>query len=219
MFKKLIKTLNNNCMIILYHIFVFEIIYLMLPFHWQQADIEKSYSYLFQFSAIFSAIVITAIISKVFSQRQENFKRKEEIINLSNKVSDLRRISRLLIECNTMWPANLKRIINNDYKELTYEIYIDQTHELNSENDLLINRFEADTRFNKQIGRFLLALKSIQGDVADKGLFLYTNYDFHYTYSLKIVNAWSSYNTANCLYTTLDHEYSSLNRQLLLANI
>lgn len=206
-------------MLILYQIIVFVIIYLILPSHWQQAEIEKSYSYLFQFSAIFSAIVITAIISKVFSQRQENFKRKEEIINLSNKVSDLRRIARLLIESDAMWPANLKRIINTDYKDLSYEIYIHQTHEINSANDLLIRRFEADTRFNKQIGRFLLALKSFQGDFTQKGLFLYTNYDFHYTYNLKIINAWSSYNTANCLYTTLDYEYSLLNKQLILVNI
>jgi len=213
------KFIKENYLLILIHIIVFEIIYLVLPFYWIQSDIEKTYSYLFQFSAIFSAIVITAIISKVFSQRQENFKRKEEIINLSNKVSDLRRISRLLIQSNTMWPANLKRIINTDYKDLSYEIYIDQTHELNSANDLLIRKFEADVHFNKQIGRFLLALKSFQGDVTERGLFLYTNYDFHYTYSFKIVNAWSSYNTANCLYTTLDHEYSLLNRHLLLANI
>ena len=219
MFKKLINAMKINYMLILYHIVTFEIIYLILPFHWQQADIEKSYSYLFQFSAIFSAIVITAIISKVFSQRQENFKRKEEIINLSNKVSDLRRISRLLIDSDDMWPASLKRIINTDYKDLSYEIYIDQTHELNSKYEQLIRKFEDDRRFTKQIGRFLLALKSFQGDVTENGLFLYTDYDFHYTYNFRIVNAWSSYNTANCLYATLDHEYSLLSRQLLLANI
>jgi len=64
-----------------------------------------------------------------------------------------------------------------------------------------------------------LALKSIQGNVTDKGLFLYTEYDYNYTYNIKIINLWLNYNTANSLWNTLEHEYSTINTKLVLSNL
>lgn len=194
-------------------------LFLVIPYSWSHDAIKEAYNYLIQFSGIFSAIVITVIISKVFSLRQENFKRKEEIIYLSNKVSDLRRIAKVLVNNESVWPANLKRKLNSTYSALTYEIFIDQTHEADSAEDKLISKFIKDTTINKTIGQFFLALKSIQGKVTDKGLFLYTEYDYNYIYNIKIINLWLNYNTANSLWNTLEHEYSTINTKLVLSNL
>jgi hypothetical protein len=213
------KFIIDNQMLIFLHIIIFEIIFLILPYYWQVSDVEKSYSYLLQFSAIFSAIVITAIISKVFSQRQENSNRKEEIIKLSNKVSDLRRIAKILIDNDNIWPKGLKNKINTTFKDLTYEVLIDQSHEVGSPADKLINLYVSDRAVNETIGNLFLALKSLQGDVKEKNLFLYTNYDFNYIYSFKIINLWLNFNTANSLWYSFAHRYSTINTQLLLSNL
>lgn len=209
--------IKENYMLILIHIIVFEIIYLLLPFYWKQSDIEKSYSFLLQFSAIFSAIIITAIISKVFSQRQENFIRKGDIIKLSNKVSDLRRIARVLIQDNNLWPKNLQSLMKKKYPNLTYEIFINQNNSV--ANDELVSLYLKDQDINKTIGNFLLSLSSIQGNITDKGLFLYDDYDYNYTYNFNLINKWVCFNTAGSFWYTLDREYPLINEIFILDNL
>jgi len=80
------KFYNRNWHLIGTYFVVSLTMFLVIPYCWSHDAIKEAYNYLIQFSGIFSAIVITVIISKVFSLRQENFKRKEEIVHLSNKV-------------------------------------------------------------------------------------------------------------------------------------
>lgn len=213
----MIRYIKENLTDILYLIITFEIMVIMLPTKWFEADIERYTSYILQFSAIFSAIVLTVIISKVFSQRQENSKRKEEIVKLSNKVSDLKRIAKILIENDNLWPSGLKMIMTNDYSKLTHEILVNQNLPKNTEAQRLQTKYIQDSRFNKTIANLFIALRSLMG--TERKLFLYTNYDFNYTYRFEIINIWIENHTANNLWYVFDNKYSILSNRIYIGNI
>lgn len=172
------ERLNN----ILFNLLIWIIIYTALPDYWTKNEIEKLYGYLFQFSGILSAIVITFIISKLFSQRQENLIRKEEIKTLSNKVSDFRRIAIKLVHSN-IWPKDFETYIQT-YSGLTYEISQSENIK-DSPEDKLTRQYIYDTHYSKSISDLYLALKSIVGDTTENGLFLYADEDFDFIYDLE----------------------------------
>lgn len=210
---------RKNITDILYTIITLEIIVIMLPTKWFENDIEKYTSYILQFSAIFSAIVLTVIISKIFSQRQENSKRKEEIVKLSNKISDLRRIAKILVENDGLWPTGLKSIMTNNYSELTHEILENQNLPKDSDAQKLLNKYVQDSRFNETIANLFIALRSLMGDVTERKLFLFTNYDFDYTYRFEIINVWTENHIANNLWYVFDNKYSVLSNRIHIENI
>ncbi len=205
---KLVEWLKKYIIEVQFVIIAIEVIFLILNAKWIESDIEKFVSLLFQFSSIFSAIVLTVIISKVFSQRQENIQRKQEIIDLPNKVSDLRRICKILIDNDNIWPSGLKQKIRHQYKKLDYAALYSDRIIPNSELGKLRTKFVEDTSISENIGSLYLALLSIQGDTKEKNLFLYSNYDYNYTYNLGIINQWVGLNTANSLWYNFDYKYN-----------
>ncbi len=216
---KMKNFIKKNFTDLLWIIIVFELILFILPTKWYENDLVLFTSYLLQFSAIFSVIAFTVIISKVFSQRQENSRRKEEIVKLSNKVSDLRRIAKILIDNDGFWPSELKRIMNNDYADLTNEILENQNLQKDSVTDNLKMKYIDDSRINESIANLFVALRTLRGDVTEHGLFLYTNYDFDYTYRFDIINVWTENHIANNLWYVFDNKYSSLNKIIHIEEI
>ena len=62
------------------------LIYLFNRFHLvKEEEIKQLFNSIIQFSGIFSAILITFIISKVLQLRQERMERRKEIIRFANK--------------------------------------------------------------------------------------------------------------------------------------
>lgn len=89
---------------------------------------------LFTFSGIFSAILITFIISKIFQIRNEKRELKIKIINLCNKVTDFRRICEKIINNYDVWDASTKSKLDNKYKHLTYQHLYDDYQKTNLKN-------------------------------------------------------------------------------------
>ena len=204
---------------ILFNILIWIIIYTALPDYWTKNEIEKLYGYLFQFSGILSAIVITFIISKLFSQRQENLIRKEEIKRLSNKVSELRRIAYELLYLNKIWPERFEAHMRKKYPTLTYETSQNINLEEGSPEDILNRQYIDDKTYSKVITDLYLALESIKGDATESQMFLFHDVDSDFIYDSKRIDKWRFYNTANALYVAFDQQYSNINSSFMLENL
>jgi len=76
--------------------------------------------------SIIIAIIITFLFSKLFAEKSIRIERKKEIDDLAKKLTYLRRIAFHIKSMNEFWnfkDVNIKSILDNQYKTLTYEIY------------------------------------------------------------------------------------------------
>ncbi len=176
---------------------------------WTVKDIDKFMGLSIQFSALFCAILLTFIISKVFNLRQEKQQRLIEIEVLSNKVTDLRRIANILINSHSLWPVGLSRQMNSTYAQLNYISY-----SLSDIKKGLEATYQNDMTINHTIGDLYLALRTIRGDMKDFGPILYDDYDHSYTYDYEKMSFWVYCDIANELWTSFDHEYNNINTLL-----
>lgn len=215
---KIVYTKYENILLkIILTLLSFElIIYIFL------SNLEKEY--LFQittsivgFTGIFSAIIISLLITKVYNIRSEKIERKNKIISFSNEVTDLRRLSRLLLADSNFWPADLQRELNTKYKSLSFTFYNSEMHK--AEITKIIKEYEEYSKYPKTLTNLYLALRELQGDVTEKQLMLYNSYDYDYTYDSKIISTWNDYNIANQLYVSLKYHYNDISSYLNFSNI
>jgi hypothetical protein len=73
---------------------------------------------LIQFSGIFSAVLVTLVISKIFQIRQEKVNLIDKVEELCNKVTDVRRIAIRLINTYGFWNPTMKNYMDANYKVL-----------------------------------------------------------------------------------------------------
>lgn len=97
------------------------LIYLFNRFHLSnEQEINQLLNNIIHFSGIFSAILITFIVSKVFQIRQERLERRNEIVKFANTTTDFRRIARVLNNCWGFWNKDMKNKMDNKYKALNF---------------------------------------------------------------------------------------------------
>jgi len=201
-YKKLCIILTSLIIAVLITLF-----YLKYPLK-NQVKLENSLNNVLQFSGIYSALLITFIVSKIFQIRQEKISRLKEIITLSNKVTDFRRICQVLYDNYDFWDAQMQRTVKSKFKGLSYfHIHIDSYYYIPKYKDLI-------TSFNewspKPGASFYLALKSLV--VSDKRSFqleLYDEFDHNVIYSFDIISKWVGAGSANCFFYYLDHKWHS----------
>lgn len=164
---------------------------------------------IFQFSGIYSALLITFIISKIFQVRQEKLERLKEIITLSNKTTDFRRICKILQDESNIWDKVMRNKMDNKYKNLTYfQIHLDipKTPQIKK---LIQNYHEEEDNFGSD---FYLAIKSLLiGPQKSFQLELYDDYDHNIVYSLEILSQWYGANSANSFWYYLDDKWHTYN--------
>lgn len=206
-FKVFQKNKNRKIISLLLSCFIFFII-LLNKYHLDNdASLNVLLNNIFQFSGIFSALLITFIISKIFQIRQEKLRRHEEIIILSNKVTDFRRICRVLYDERDIWSENMIYKMNNKYKNLTYfQIHLD----IAKEPCVMKLIKEYHTESDNFGAEFYLALKSLV--IIPQKPFqteLYDDYDYNFLYSFELVSQWYGANSANSFYYYLDNKWHS----------
>jgi len=168
-----------------------------------------------EFSGIFSAIIITYIISKIFQIRQEKLSRKSKIIYFSNKITDFRRIARILVNSYNFWDQTMRQKMDNDYKELTHfhlRIWDYENEELKYPKKLidLRNNFYAEK--NLQGSNLYLDLKSLVLDnSSDMQLYLYNRFNYGIEYNYNLVEKWSNAYSGHMLWDCFAHKKSSYN--------
>ena len=84
---------------------------------------EKILSNIFDFSAIFSALLITFIISKVFQLKNEKITRKHQVNSYSNKVTNLRRICNILLDNWQIWSDDITEPLQRHQSLRYFDFY------------------------------------------------------------------------------------------------
>lgn len=173
-------------------------------------EVNQLLNNIIQFSAIFSAILITFIVSKVIQIRQERIERLKRIVELSNKVTDFRRIASILKNSYNFWNATMKGKLDNKYKELNYFSIMLWDYDNEENNKELKELRESYFKETDICGASLyLSVKSfILDDIYYWQEELYDNYDHNYTYSLEILEKWTDANCANVFWTCLDYKWN-----------
>lgn len=99
----------------------YALFFLFREFHLTEVSaINQLLNNLIQFSGIFSAILITYVVSKVFQVRQERVERYKEIVKLANKFTDFRRIARVLVNNYGFWDKGMREKMRKEYEAIDY---------------------------------------------------------------------------------------------------
>lgn len=202
---------TDKYVIMLMTLLSFILFFLFKKFHLTDAiSLNQLLNNLIQFSGIFSAIIITYVVSKVFQVRQERIEQRKEIVDLSNKVTDFRRIARVLIQCHNFWDSTMRNKMNGEYKAIDYFLIKDWDYENQNKKSLrglreLRDKFFDDSGVN---GAYLyLDLKSlILEDYDNFHLDLYNRFDNDNTYSFDILQKWVRCNSGNTLWYCFSHK-------------
>ncbi len=160
-----------------------------------------------QFSAIFSAILITFIVSKVIQIRQERLERLKEITELSNKLTDFRRIALTLKNSHEFWNSVMKMKLDNKYKKLDYFVIKLQYYEYEENIEELKQAYFQETQICGA-GLYLGIKSLLEGSRNHWQSELYDSYDHNYIYPLEILEKWTVTNCANVLWTHLDYKWA-----------
>lgn len=197
-------------------IFILFISYLLLEaflkyHHKDEASLLQLLNNIFQFSGIFSAIIITYIISKVFQSRQERLERKKEIIELSNKLTDFRRIARVLTSCYGFWNSEMRKKIDRTYANLDFfdlQNWDYENQDKYPETKALRKKFFEEENIP---GAYLyLDMKSlVLENSQDWQLELYDKFDHDFTYSVEILSKWTNSHSGGNLWYCLDNKWHS----------
>lgn len=215
-FKSFKKNKQRNLISFVF-IFISISIITLFKYHLKsESELSILLNNIFQFSGIFSALLITFIISKIFQIRQEKLERLREIIVLSNKVTDFRRIAKILIDTHDFWNSSMRSKMEKKYRQLTYfHLHIDYSS--NKPKDLIYEFYE-----EREIpgANFYLALKSLL--VSEKKSFqleLYDEYDYNIVYPFKMVSKWVGASSANSFFYYLDHKWHSYKNSFNLQSV
>jgi hypothetical protein len=170
-------------------------------------ELDQLLSRMIDFSGIFSAILITFLISKVFQIRQEKIQIARNVEDLSNKVTDFRRIAFWLIDAYSFWEASMRDYMDTNYKsidsstlnecrnnpnhpsyELVQKLY-SEFGQTGTENPELSSCFYGfDLYFN---------MKALVADSDYLGSPMYDEQDWNEIYTLKQIEKWADCGCGN----------------------
>jgi len=197
---------NRNLVIALSFCFFISLI-LLLNHHLKDSDnLDTLLNNIFQFSGIFSALLITVVISKIFQIRQEKLNRLKEIISLSNRTTDFRRICQILYDEYEFWNGQMRRKMEGEYKYLSYfHLHLEDTK--TPAQQKLIDKYYSE----KLIGsNFYLGVKSLlSGQKRYSQLELYDDYDHNIVYPFKLIQSWHGADSANVFWYFLEDKWNS----------
>lgn len=204
--------LNDKYILSAMFLFGIGLIYIFNEYHLTKSEeVNQLLNNIIQFSGIFSAILVTFIVSKVFQIRQERLERRKEIVKFANKTTDFRRIARVLKNCWGFWDKEMRRVMDNKYKELDFfDIHLwdydNQDKKYSAELKQLRDKFFKEEKIP---GAYLyLDIKSlVLDDYHTWQLELYDRYDYDFTYSIEILEKWSGAHSGNNLWYCLENKW------------
>lgn len=147
---RLLRALKRNYSPILVGFFIVFSLLINYPIE-IETQLDDLAGKIIDFTAIFSALLITFIISKAFQIRQEKNQLVKEAIPLANKVTHLRRICKILIDWN-FFDREMKTNIDIRYPNLTILEYNDNNGKYDDIKNVISKEMETDSEDYKYYG-------------------------------------------------------------------
>ena len=165
----------------------------------------------FDFSSIFAGILITYLITQVFQIKQERLSNKNEIEDLSTKLTNFRRICHVLLNSYNIWDKSVKQYLDYKHSNLSYfDFHKNRLVESNKypESCALVRKYFDDKHSpNEIVTKFYTALRCLVLNKLTQGLFLYERYDnYKINYPLDLIQLWYDSECASTFYLALDSE-------------
>lgn len=183
------------------------------PFEKKVSEASKN---LISVCALLSSLIITFIISKVLVIRQEKISRVPKIKELSNKLSEFRRICDYLIKSHQFWQpiAGFYNYASGVSKQIDYNdvYYLDWNDDKRRK---FVNGLIITETYGEMLVKLYLQIKVFCSDAdKDKGGNVFYNKDFpaNYIYSGKELEQWQFLNEDNNFWYVFDyrrHEYEN----------
>jgi len=123
------------------------------------AEYSNVLSILISTIGITTAIIITFLFSKLYSEKTERIVRKQKIDKLSKKLTALRKIVHFLRGSHEFWRANenIKKFLDHKYRDLTLYEYIKKGYDWHT-------AFHEEVEFGELGAQAYLGLKEIEGN-------------------------------------------------------
>lgn len=184
-----------------------------------EKKIDSAIDIIFQFSGIFSAMLITFIISKMVQLREERVNRRKDVLALSYKITDFRRIAEILLSCYNLWGKELYGLMQGKYKRLTlFDLecgyYSTRSPVLKS----TLDDFSENPKLFK--GKLYLDMRSLVNNNGNTWSGeLYGTEEHDIIYPLGLLEQWLSATNGNYLWYCFAHEWGDYEKELDLSNI
>lgn len=204
--------------IVLVILFIALIIYFLnvkidTSFEKKVSDASKN---LLSVCALLSSLIITFVISKVLLIRQEKISRVPKIKQLSNKLSEFRRICDYLIKSHQFWQpiAGFNNYASSVAKQIDYNdvYYLDWNDD---ERRKFVNGLIITENYGEMLIKLYLQIKVFCSDAdKEKGGNVFYNKDFpaNYIYSGTELEQWQFLNEDNNFWYVFDyrrHDYEN----------
>ncbi len=166
----------------------------------KQDELAGLIANMIQFTGVFSAILITYTISKIFQIRQEKIALIPKLEELSNKVTNVRRIANILIETYDFWESPMKHHFDRKYNRLDKCVMDEVRNNIGHTYKYLLNEYskefgqtgdlnpELSAKFSGHY--FYLDLKALTKGRKGDADFWYGEDELNYIYESAIVEKW-----------------------------
>lgn len=156
-------------------------------------------------SGFVAGLIIAYLTAKVLQIRQEKITRLPELMDVSQKLHNCRRVMDKLIHSN-IWPDGVRHIVDTEYKGFTY-FELRQTVFVGSITTERARAFIEDKRCGGP-AKLYLELKSFMFGHIPFDQTLYTEFNVPKRYHPNLVEKWIDYDCGNGLWTYFEHKYA-----------
>ncbi len=167
----------------------------------EDSELSDLIANMIQFTGVFSAILITYIISKIFQIRQEKIALIPKLEDLSNKVTNVRRIANILLNTHAFWEDSMKKYFETKFNGLDKCTFNDVRKNREHVYRELLNEYHKEhgqtgdsnpELSSKYYGHeFYLDLKALAKGRKGDANFWYGEDDLNYIYESKIIEKWT----------------------------
>lgn len=169
-------------------------------------------------NGIFSAILITYLFSRITWTKDRKLEIQEEAINLSQKVTEFRRILNVLITYYGVWESDKKTkslLDFNEFKHVEYYDYRQMTRvDYKPEKHPLIEKLYKDPNFSEGQSILYLAISTLVKQRKGNYVWqqeLYKDYQHKGIYNPKIVEKWIEYGIMDTIAYWCGNNYRMIN--------
>ena len=202
---------------------VIGVFYLFASKCFQNFDSISVLTNLLTVNAVFSAILITYLFSRITWSKERKLETLKEAINLSKKVTDFRRILNKLTYYYNVWSddnATKSLIDHGKFKHIDfYDFYLSMSSEYQPKDKELIDQLFNNDNFKEGQSTLYLAMVSLVRNRKNPRYEfqeeLYKDFEHNGLYNIRAIEKWLEVGIFGTIWYWLDKDYNYINYNAL----
>ncbi|OFX39080.1 MAG: hypothetical protein A2X08_03790 [Bacteroidetes bacterium GWA2_32_17] len=190
------------------------IFYLLSANCFKTFDTNNTLTNLLTVNAVFSAILITYLFSRITWSKERKLEVYKEANSLSQKITDFRRILNKLTTYYNIWDSDnsTKSLIDHgEYRQIDfYDYRMSSISDYEPHNQELINEFRKHKDYNEGISTLYLAMVSLVRNRNNPHFEfheeLYSDFELNGLYNIKVIEKWLNCEIFGMIWFWLDKD-------------